>query len=95
MVKWTIVSTNIINRIGYNRLKKSMYIDFVGSEIDTIFSKVPEELYSTFIQAKYPDQFYVQFVEFYFEIVIEELLDFKQYPEVVFLDHYRTNKANK
>jgi len=92
MVEWTIVKTNKINRVGYNKLKKSMYIDFVGSEIDTVFSKVPEELYSTFIQAKSPDQFYAQFVDFYFEIIVGESLDINNNPAVVSLDNYRKSK---
>ena len=68
MFEWSIVNSNKINRVGYNKYKESMYVDFVGSDTDTVFLKVPEALYTTFIEAKSSDQFYDQFVEGYFDI---------------------------
>ena len=89
MVEWAIVNTSKINRIGYNKKKESMFIDFVGSETDTVFLKVPEALYSTFIQAKSSDQFYIQFVDGYFDVAVEGSFDVKKYPAVTLLDNYR------
>ncbi len=51
MVEWTIVNSININRIGYNNKKQSLYIDFSGSDTDSVYLKVPEALYSTFIEA--------------------------------------------
>jgi len=96
MVEWAIVNTSKINRIGYNKEKESIFIDFVGSETDTVLLNVPEALYSTFIQAKSPDKFYTQFVEGYFDVVVEGSFDAKKHPAVTSLDNYRKkNRFNK
>jgi hypothetical protein len=68
LIEWTPVATKKINRIGYNKLKKRLYIDFNGSETDTTFLDVPESLYDIFIVVKSPDKFYEQLVVGYFEI---------------------------
>ena len=48
MVEWVIVKTSKINRIGYNSQVKTMFIDFQGSEIDTPYVDVPENVFKTF-----------------------------------------------
>ena len=67
MVEWTKLNTRKINRVGYNKNKKTLYIDFKGSETDTIFLEVPEEMYDIFIKAKSPDKFYDELVKDYFD----------------------------
>lgn len=69
MVEWVFVNTRKINRIGYNKEVKSLYIDFVGSVTDTAFIQVPESLFESFKEAKSPDKFYDQFVDGYFEVL--------------------------
>lgn len=70
MIEWTIINSININRIGYNKAKMSLYIDFVGSDTDTVLLQVPEALYTTFAEAKSADYFYDQFVEGYFDVAV-------------------------
>jgi len=53
--------------VGYNKEVKSLYVDFIGSDVDTAFLNVPEALYVFFVEAKIPDYFFRSFVEGYFE----------------------------
>ena len=69
MVKWAVVNADTINRIGYNKEVQSLYIDFIGSETDTAFIKVPEPMFKYFVEAKSPDKFFRQFVDGYFDDV--------------------------
>ena len=69
MVEWTIVNSDKINRIAYQKSEKLLHIGFVDNETDTIFLNVPEALYKIFIEAKSPDQFYTQCVEGYFDVI--------------------------
>lgn len=68
MVEWAVVNTDTIKRIGYNKEVQSLYVDFIGSEIDTAFVKVPEPLFTFFVEAKSPDKFFNQFVDGYFDV---------------------------
>lgn len=67
MIQWARLSKGTINRIGYNIDVKSLYIDFMGSDVDTVYLDVPESLYPLFIEAKDPDKFFQQFVNGYFK----------------------------
>ena len=68
MVKWVSIKTKKINRIGYNKDVRSLFIDFKGSSTDTTFIKVPEALFEYFIEAKSPDYFFTQFIDGYFDV---------------------------
>lgn len=73
MVKWVSIKTKKINRIGYNKGVRSLYIDFIGSSTDTTFIKVPEALFEYFIAAKSPDYFFTQFIDGYFDVASIDL----------------------
>ena len=55
MIQWAFVNTHTINRIGYNKEVQTLFIDFIGSETDTAYIKVPVSLFENFIEAKSPD----------------------------------------
>ncbi len=58
MIEWISVNTCKITRIGYSKEVNAMYIDFIGSTIDTPYQNVSEEVFKTFSQAKKIDDFY-------------------------------------
>ena len=66
VIKWAQLDKGIINRVGYNKEVNSLYIDFIGSDVDTAYVDVPESLYTLFVEAKNPDKFFQQFVNGYF-----------------------------
>lgn len=68
MANWTTINSEKINRVGYNKDKESLHVDFSDSETDTVFLKVPQVVYNTFIEVKSPDKFYSQLVEGYFDV---------------------------
>lgn len=68
MIKWTQIRKGTINRVGYNKEVKSLYIDFIGSDTDTAFLNVPEALFTYFVEASFPERFFKLFVEDYFEV---------------------------
>lgn len=78
MIVWSNINSININRVGYNKEKESLYIDFVGSETDTVLLQVPEALYSTFIEAKSADKFYDQFVKDYFDVAVFHTVNAKE-----------------
>ena len=67
MVSWTKINAEKIKRVGYNKEKETLFIDFNESETDSIFLNVPEALYQIFIEIDFPDQFYDELVEGYFD----------------------------
>lgn len=67
MIRWTSVNTREINRIGYNKEVNSLFVDFIGSDVDTVYVDVPESLYTLFVEAKDIDKFFKQFVNGYFK----------------------------
>ena len=69
MTKWIYVNTSKITRIGYNREMKTMYIDFVGSLVDTPYKNVPESLYSEFVESGSINTFYQDHIEDVYESV--------------------------
>jgi len=66
-IQWTRLRKGTINRVGYNNEVNSLYIDFTGSDVDTVYVDVPESLYTLFVEAKDPDKFFKQFVNGYFK----------------------------
>jgi len=67
MIQWSVINSIKINRIGYNKERKSLYIDFAGSDTDTVYLQVPEALYTIFCESKSADKYYEQFVKDYFD----------------------------
>ena len=76
MIEWAYTNTQKINRIGYNREVKAMYIDFVGSEIDSAYVGVPEALFKAFVIAKSIDDFFAQFVDSYYDVVNQPVTNY-------------------
>ena len=68
MIQWTILNSEKIHRVGYNKKKENLYIDFKGSETDMVFLKVPDSVYDIFIEVKSPDNYYAHCVDGYFEV---------------------------
>ncbi len=66
LIKWARLEKGTIKRIGYNEEVNSLYIDFIGSDVDAVYVDVPESLYILFVESKNPDKFFQQFVNGYF-----------------------------
>ena len=69
MTRWVNVNTFKITRIGYNREVETLFIDFVGSHVDTPYKKVPESLFNRFIESDTADTFYDQNIKDVYESV--------------------------
>ena len=87
MIEWSILNSININRVGYNKERETLYIDFVGSDTDTVLLQVPEALYKTFIEAKSADKFYEQFVDGYFDVAVFHTINpkenYRHHPRIV------------
>jgi len=58
MIEWIRVRSKKISKIAYNSEVKTMYIDFKGSNVDTPFMKVDENVFKMFCNAEDVDEFY-------------------------------------
>ena len=63
MVEWIDVKTSRINRIGYNKEVKTMFIDFQGSEIDTPYVNVPENVFKSFTNSDTINKYFKKHIE--------------------------------
>ena len=68
MVEWVAVKTSRINRIGYNREVKTMFIDFQGSEIDTPYINVPENVFKTFSKSDTINKYFKEHIDGKFNV---------------------------
>ena len=68
MVEWVVVDTSRINRIGYNREVKTMFIDFQGSQIDTPYVNVPESVFKTFSNSDTINKYFKEHIDGKFKV---------------------------
>ncbi len=68
MVEWVIVKNSRINRIGYNRVVKTMFIDFQGSEIDTPYIDVPENVFKIFSKSDTINKYFKEHIDGKFKV---------------------------
>ncbi|WP_299872704.1 KTSC domain-containing protein [uncultured Cocleimonas sp.] len=68
MVEWVAVKTSRINRIGYNREVKTMFIDFQGSEIDTPYVNVPESVFKSFSKSDTINKYFNEYIDGKFKV---------------------------
>jgi len=68
MVEWVAVKTSRINRIGYNREVKTMFIDFHGSEIDTPYVNVPENIFNSFSESDTINKYFKEHIDGKFKV---------------------------
>lgn len=73
MVKWIYINSSKITRIGYNAEIQIMYIDFVGSVVDTPYKSVSEDLFNEFSKAKNIDGYFETQIKDFFEEVTFDL----------------------
>ncbi len=68
MVEWVTVKTSRINRIGYCREVKTMFVDFLGSEIDTPFINVPENIFKSFSKSNTINKYFKEHIDGKFKV---------------------------
>ena len=68
MVEWIAVKTSRINRIGYNKEVKTMFIDFQGSEIDTPYVDVPENVFKSFSKSDTINKYFKEHIDGKFKV---------------------------
>ncbi|MEB8431895.1 KTSC domain-containing protein [Cocleimonas sp. KMM 6892] len=68
MVEWVTVKTSRINRIGYSREVNTMFIDFQGSEIDTPYVNVPENIFKSFAASDTINKFFNEHIDGKFKV---------------------------
>ncbi len=58
MLDWVYVHTSKIKKMAYNAEIETMYIDFIGSTVDTPYKNVSEKTFNEFSQANDVDEHY-------------------------------------
>lgn len=68
MVEWVLVNSSKINRIGYNKIVRTMFIDFQGSEIDTPYVDVPEDVFKSFSKSDSINEYFNEHIDGKFKV---------------------------
>lgn len=63
MTEWVNVRSTAIRRIGYNSDSMRMYIDFEDSDPVYTFCRVPERVFTEFVNARSVGQYYHQYIK--------------------------------
>lgn len=58
MIEWIYINSEKISKVAYNKEIKTMYIDFIDSNVDTPYAGVTEAIFTAFCEAKNTDEFF-------------------------------------